>query len=616
MLYQPYWYEKETLPKHFTSKELCANVTASVKPFIDNLGPFKSDVRSYEKIIYGKTIPNTDFRGSSTNKNSIDDMEYMRNLRNSPYLTFNLIRSCVETIVNKIGSITPKITFTPKNAPRQMQEISKKLENWSMRLFKRGNVWSEGAKTFESACVSGVGVLKISFIPKNEKKWYSIFNLFKKNQDCLEYWNVPILDFFCDNAHYGANLPTMAGEVKSFYLYDLLRNYPQHKNTLVLEHGHDIQASVMVYEVFKEHKRHVICTDKVLLLDEEWNQDLPYVFFNWNKTPHGVLGAGLAKSLAPTQRAITYILSKTLSAIENVSTPTLYVDLKTKNAIKQSETSTGRIVGVDMGSSDQKPLFQYTTPQPINEQVLGILNILWQRGFEQIGVNQLASSGSIPQELAGASGIAIRSYEAIQSNRFQKIREEYEKFYVNILKKSLDLSTKSMYPKGVSRSEIMELLEYANAFPTSLLPDTPAGRLATVTDWINALPTVLTPDKALALIDSPDTNKFVNSETSRMMATQIVIEKALKKGEKPIVYIHLGLETYLEEARKIYALLLKEDLDERALKKVQLMDALIIEVQSMIESRDKATGVIQENPPIDPNPQVGPQQMATTGVAS
>ena len=584
------WYWKESLPANIKEEELCNIVKESCDELYFKLKNFRSDVRSYEKIVYHKTTQGG--YGDAGGATEIQDLTYVDQLENSPYLTFNVIKSAIETITNKMGSIKPKIEFTTDNATRALQEIANKLEKWGLMVFKRNRIWSEGSKTFQSACISGLGVMKVHLKVKSKnwlKKVISYFNPWWKDDKYLKFWNVPVLDFFCDNAYYGKNKPTIAGELKSFKIYDLIMMYPKKKGLILFHHGKNVEDGVKVYEVYKKYQRHVICTERVMLLDEEWNYDVPYVTFNWQKTPQGVLGSGLAKGLFPIHTTITYILAKTLNAIENVSTPTLFVDQGTAPKITDAENIGGRVIAVNTGSNDMQPMVKYTTPQPINQQVLDILNLLWMRAFETIGVNQLASAGKIPEELKGASGIAIRSYEAIQANRFQDIRENFEIFYIDLFKKALDTATEDMLPEGIKPEDIREMLDHANAFPASILPDTPAGRLAAVTDYINAMPNAFTPDKIFDLLNSPDTNKFKSSESSRIRAIQMRIEKALEKGEKPILYPELGLNEYLEEARKFIAQTLVEDMeDKKNIERVQLLQTFIGEIEEAKLKKDNA----------------------------
>ena len=591
-----FWYYKNSLPKGISDEELCKNVIDHVTEYYESMRSFREDVQRYEKIVYFKT--NTASTGESyLGSRGIDDTIYSNNIQSSPYLTFNVMKSVVETITNKIGSIQPKVGFYTKDSLRQMRELANILKKWSFKLFKRGNIWSEGTKTFQSAALAGIGVLKVAKKENIKKKGIlSFFFMWRKAKKYLEYWNVPILDFFCDNAYYGANTPTLAGEIKTFHLYDLIKMYPKKEKKLRDMHGeYDLENNIVVYEAYKKEERHVICTEKVMLLDEEWDFDVPYIIYNWQKTPQGVLGAGLGKALYPIHKAMTYILSKALTAIENVSTATLFVDEQNVSTLKEAENKTGRIIGLRSGSNDLQPMVKYTTPQPINQQVLEILNSLYLKAFEMVGVNQLAAFGKVPTQLDGSSGVAIRAYEEVQSNRFRSIRTEFENFYINVLKKSLDLSEKDMRPENITDEEIRDLLEMCFVFPESILPDTPAGRLAFVTDIMNTgLGQTLSPDKVFDLLNSPDTDKFKSSKGSSVAAIQIRIENALKDGKKPEFYPPLGLDNYLEEVRKFVGLELKEEQTEEVKKRVKILVIFEKELRDMKTAMTGATQVIQE----------------------
>ena len=92
----------------------------------------------------------------------------------------------VETIYNKIGKLKPKVTFITKDADRKKQETALKLDAFFLKIFKKARAWSKSGKSFKSACVTGLGVVK-PYIEKSKVK-------IKK---------VPVFNFFCDEAYSG-----------------------------------------------------------------------------------------------------------------------------------------------------------------------------------------------------------------------------------------------------------------------------------------------------------------------------------------------------------------------------------------------------------------------------
>ena len=129
----------------------------------------------------------------------------------------------------------------------------------------------------------------------------------------------------------------------------------------------------------------------------------------------------------------------------------------------------------------------------------------------------------------------------------------------------------------------MEAKDDLQIWTSSLLPETPSGRLAMVGDLFNT--GLVTGNQALSLMDSPDVTKFISSETSRQRAIDLLLDRALDAEKKPVYYPALGLELYLDRARKMFAELLIEDEES---PKIPLLQACIEELNSKV---GKQTGI-------------------------
>ena len=225
-----------------------------------------------------------------------------------------------------------------------------------------------------------------------------------------------------------------------------------------------------------------------------------------------------------------------------------------------------------------------------------ILNLLWQRAFEVIGVSQLSAGGQIPRGLEKASGTALRTYQQTESERFQLIRNDYEESFIGMIKKAIKMLSDSDLP--ISRKEIMEAKDKMSIWTSSLLPETPAGRLAMVGDLFNS--GLLKTDQALSLMESPDTAKFLNSETARTKAIDLLLDKALDKGEKPIYYPELGLDLYLDRSRKLLAEIIIEDED---IDKIQILQECIKELVKRVNEQTGIGNVLNQLGGGSPPPQ-------------
>ena len=548
------WWDKETIPKNTKSEGFIQIAKAACDALIEDLTSFREDAKRYEQMVHYRTAMDT------SNMAGLKDKNYQQSFEEDPYLTFNVIQAAVETASNKIAKMRPKVTFLTKDADRERRETARRLDNWMVKLFKRGNVYKEAASAFTSACVTGVGVVKILY---NEKAHY----LFGKPKEGIEFKNVPVKNVFFDNSYRGPHEPTEMGEKCSYTLNELVALFPKKKKEL--ESKYNGETDIEVYEAYKAHKRHTIFTDKIVLLDDVWEKGLPYVLFKWTNASEGVVGIGIAKKLYYLQHAITFTIQKIFKGIKTFSTQRIFIPKGSSPSENSLNDLPGQIVEYNP-SPTGGPGIVFSTPPAANPQSFQTLELMWKRAFEVIGISQLSSTGQVPTGLKQASGIALRQYTQIENERFQLVRSSYEDTFIKIARKVIDIAPTTMSPKGVSKGDIVSALDSVTIWAASLLPETPAGRLALVADLLNA--GMLTPNQTLSLLESPDTDKFLNSENARAKAVELEIERALEKGQAPPYRSALGLELYLDKTRKLLAEMVIED-DDKDGEKIALLEA-------------------------------------------
>ena len=211
------------------------------------------------------------------------------------------------------------------------------------------------------------------------------------------------------------------------------------------EHGEKLEEKIKTYEIYRKKK--MIFTEKVTLLDSSWDKSLPYIFFRWEWADSGLIGVGIAKKLYAIQCSISYILGKTFKSIRNFAVPRVFLNKNSQPNYKELTNITGEVIEINNPEGKANPVF--STPPAMNEQVIRILEMLWQRAFEVIGISRLSAGGQIPRGLDKASGTALRSFQQIESERFQVIRSDYEQQYVEMTKKLVEFSSDSDLPKGI-----------------------------------------------------------------------------------------------------------------------------------------------------------------------
>jgi len=280
--------------------------------------------------------------------------------------------------------------------------------------------------------------------------------------------------------------------------------------------------------------RHVICLDGVTLLDEHWNYDrFPFVFLRWSDAPLGFSGTSLVEQLEPVQREINSLLIRIQQSMALMSSPYFFVPIGSKVSPNHLRNAPGTILMY----AGQQPPVSYV-PQAMSGEVYNHLDRLLQRAYEISGISELSATGRKPSGLD--SGVALRIYTDIETERHMLTAQRYEQSFMDCAEWFMDLaedivedsgsfSVRSMRKKGFDVSDFKDVRmaqeDYQlQAWPISLLPSTPAGRVQTVQELVN-LGILDSKEQITKLLDYPD----LSSVTHWMETAENDIEWRISK---------------------------------------------------------------------------------------
>ena len=530
-----------------------------------DLGDFRNRTREYESVVFFRSFSDkSDMGDRSTKTENVFNKEGLGQ-QDFSFLSFNVVKSCVEAVYNKLTRIKPKVTFLTKDSDRAKREVAKTLDNWALQILRKRGAYDVSKKAFLSAAVSGLGVVKVS-------------------KDKFSY--VPIRELFFDNAFMGHSEPELCGEKKSLKRAKLIEMFKSKEADIKNEHPAS-DKMIECYEAYKKGKGHFIWTDKMVLLSEKWDKDLPYVFIRWQRATEGVIGVGIPQSLQAIHGAITYILNNIFDAVRLIAVPRIFVPKGSNPEEADITNKLGQIIEYQDSAGGKG--VQFSTPPAISEQVIVILNLLWQRAYNEVGVNELTAMGRVPAGLDKASGTALRTYQQAESERFSAVRAEYEELFTGMIKKLIMLGVR---PMDLSEKDVNTALQDISIWTSSLLPETITGRLSTINELINA--GLLNKQQAFDLLDSPDVSRFISSQSSRSRAIELVIERALDKGEKPEFIPELGLDEYIDKARKQLSKVIIEGGEDKGQRGL-LLD-LLSDLDEAVSERNQAMSVDQGGP--------------------
>lgn len=288
----------------------------------------------------------------------------------------------------------------------------------------------------------------------------------------------------------------------------------------------------------------VVSVDSGELGQDEWKYDYhPFPKMLWTEEPYGFFGTGLAYELAGIQCEINDVLTEFARAHRLIKGAWL-VDRASKVVLKHINDDLGKIIQY----AGVAP--QYYEPVAIPPATYQYLWDLYAKAYEIAGISQLQASGMKPAGLD--SGEAQRVFDDIQTERFLTVGMALEDWTLDVTEQSIDRARElsemlgkddaaNDYEVATKTDRGMEKVKFreidipkgsylVQVFPTSMLPNTPAGRLAFVNDMFT-MKLVTNPADAMKLLGWPDVEAFMSRENAPRELLDRNLEKILEEGK-------------------------------------------------------------------------------------
>ena len=294
--------------------------------------------------------------------------------------------------------------------------------------------------------------------------------------------------------------------------------------------------------------KHVVACPGHTLEFEDYNRErFPFAFLRWEKRQFGFYGAGIVEELRDHQRALNYLHLKIGDCIHNNSRSNVVIfdTAQKKPSVNVQHVNNDPTTIVRVQTGGQAPLVMKQNAVP--EELFSYRREIINDGYAQIGLSELGATGQVPRGLD--SGVAIREAEDAGSRRWATKTQAYEQFAIDTARCIVD-ELKHMADAGElepiratirkgSRSRVslinwkevaLDDNEYTlDLTPASSLPDSTAGRTATVTDWYES--GFISAQEAKALLDHPDLERFKSLDLAAYEVVLDTIERIVEDGE-------------------------------------------------------------------------------------
>lgn len=501
--------------------------------------------------------------------------------------TFNLVQSCVDTIVSRLSQQRPSPIFLTDNSDYKERRLAKQLNNFILGEFYQTKAYDKATIALRDACVTGTGIIKVY---ESEDKKVALERVLKT-------------ELFVDpnDAMYGE--PRQIFQLKLVDRDVLAAASPKYRSIVETasagypdssgDSSKTISDQVMVVEAWhlpsgKNSKdgRHVIACSSGILLDEEYTKDkFPFVFIHYSPKLLGFWSQGLAEQLMGTQMEINSLLYTISRAIKLVGVPRVFVEAGSK----VTKASFNNDVGSIIEYRGIKPSYEVAPAVP--QEMYAQLQRLIEYGYQQSGVSAMQATSQKPAGLN--SGEAIRSYDDISTDRLATVAKRYDNIFVDLAYAITDLakdiaeregSYQTVYPNKDGTKQIdlpeMGLIHdpfVIQVFNQSSLPKDPAGRMQKITEMIQA--GMITIKEGRRLLDYPDleqVEKLANASEERIYQ---ILDKMVSDGEYTPPDPFMDLQLASELCVQYYNLYVPAKLEE---ERAEMLRTFFQQVQALV----------------------------------
>lgn len=509
--------------------------------------------RRKRNLLYASMYANLPLIGFGVN-------HYTRTMQSQGIITLNVTQNAIDSLVAKVCKNDPRPMFTTVEGDYDLKEKMENADKYVDGLFFNSGYYTDthpgavldcsiyGLGIAKNHEVDGEAVVERTFChemilddrecmygnPRRpaQRKYYDkqeCFDRFKKKDgaDGAKEWND---DLYRAITNGGAENDPDFGDFDRDELSDQILVYEGYVLPRAGGKGALIQC----------------IRGKTLKLRPYTEKESPFNFLRPMVQMSGLYGIGCAEKIIGIQREINRIIRDIQMAMHLLAKPHWMVEASS-NVLA---TSLNNDIATIIKYSGAVPPHVYA-PQAMNEQVFSHLQFLYKTAYEIIGVSQLSAQSQKPAGIDSAIG--LRTYQNIETERFSQFVKATEAFASSNAKKTARVvgglkkpPEQVTPPRGkqwidVVKWEAIDLDTVAvQVYPSSKLPDTPAGRREYALEL--AQYGVAQPPDIFEMLEWSDTEGFAK----RRLAGRKNVERDIAKMRKGIKVVRDAIGNHAE----------------------------------------------------------------------
>ena len=541
---QDLWYESPKNDCHASVKALIAFLEHEQ---VGRLTLINRNIRLYNNALASPYQGNPDY----TSYNSFPGVA------KESRISLNVCKSCADTVASKISKNKIKPTLLTDGADWDVQRKAERMDKAIRGHWQKQNVPAVSRRVFLDAVITGTGAMKVV-----------------ADASGITYERVLCSYLLLDD------LEAIHGQPRSLFQYhyvdraQLMGMYSKADKREAIAKANSYRVTGMntksdiirVYEGWhlpseKEDGRHVIFLDNYTLLDEPWqDKEFPFVFFKWSKPSVGFWGSSLIDELHGIQMEISKIMYFIQQAMHLGHSPKWLVSNQSQIPGSHMNNQIGTIIKFNGNIAPQ-----YVAPNPIGPQVFEYLDWLINQAYKTTGISELSARSEKPAGLN--SGKALQTYNDIETQRFMLVGQDYEDMHIELYSRTVEAAKraakanpdfelkaydkkKGNYTEKWTDLDLDLADQQIDVFPTSMLPNSPEGRLQRVEEMLAA--GKIDDDTAFELLDFPDMSAYKEIRLADTYAIRDAIADIIEKGEYQPPEEFDNLEKALDISHRTY----------------------------------------------------------------
>lgn len=570
-------------------------------------------IRHAMNLLHARLYGNFDFNGFGAR-------QYSRGSTTaSSKIAYNIVEAATDTLASKISKHKPRPVCVTDGAKWSQQRKARRLGHFGEGLFANAKVYDKDDLVFVDACVFGTGGFKV----------------FMNDDNKVDVERVFIDEILVDEADAKYGAPRQLIQMKLCPREQLLAEYGSDEdlaeqirqaksadNTEMAGFGDMLE----VYECWhlpsskkaKDGMHCIVLAEGVELFCETWKLNrFPFVFFNFKPKLLGFWGTGVAEILTGLQLSLNRLVRSIDEQLRRKGKGRIFMPLSAKVPPEHLTNGIGDILYYNGQVPPHVDNSNAISPEEFNQ-----VREYYQRAFQIVGVSEMSVSAKKPAGLD--AGVALREFEEIESERFAKHHQRWDRFHMELFETMIDFVRVfggKNYITTYEHKKYMETIKWEDVehepgeygikiVPSSSLPGTPASRRQAVTEML-AQGFI---DKATAqsLLDMPDIEAEVNLGNAAKDDADAIIEKILEgDGELEAPDRFSNLQTIVDRGTAAYLFAKHHGAEEHRL--ANLTRLIDMAAEKMISGAQASPVAPAGAPPAPPAPGMGPPPLPGLG---